>query len=122
MALVDDAKEACVRAFFEACQCGVGIGDNKAQAAIEKVLTLTVVDAITNTSPDFWTKPVLRHFFLRHARLIARVACSYASAEGSSLLGEKHILDAADAVVKRAKGACGGPGPGCSAYVADRGL
>jgi hypothetical protein len=119
MALVDEAKAACVEAFFEACNCGVGLTDNRAHKAIDDVLRLTVASAITQ-SADFWNKPVLRQFFLRHARLIARVACGFAQAEGLSLLSEKHIMDAADEVVFRAQGACGGPGPGCSAYLAER--
>jgi hypothetical protein len=119
LALVDDAKAACVDAFFNACTCGVGLSDNAAHAAIEKVLSLTVVDAV-NTSNNHWKRPAMRHFFLRHARLMARVACGYAAAEGRSILSDKNIMDAADQVVWRAQGACGGPGPGCQAYVAQR--
>ena len=116
----DEAKAACVEAFLEACDLGVGLTDNAARDAIDKVLDLTVLSAV-KTNPEYWTKPLSRHFFLRHARLIGRVACGYARAGGSSVLKAKDIMDAADHVVWRAQVICKeAPGPGCAKYIEER--
>ena len=117
--LEDEARAACIEAFFEACECGVGIADNQVHDAIEKILALTVVSAM-KLSTDFWENPVLRQFFLRHARLIGRVAGRFAQARGSSLMSEEDVFSAADQVISRASSICGVAGPGCQSYVDER--